>query len=595
VATKNLKSLISLRSLKFITLIQVSIFLFTLKNLGIISHDDADWFLYWNAGTWWEEINIFAKDQGRFFAYIFSPLSMFMSGNLDKYFVFIIKSIFIITFLYFFEKFLFETVGKFLSIFAVLNFTILTSILLEGSILTSYPSIFWVQGTLFFLSTNLVFKFISSGNKNLLYSSIVLYFLSLFIHENISVLFTLTLIFYYFLVKKKVDKLMLPRFKLIFKLLTIVTIFYYVIFLTWRLSHPSIYTGNQLQFKNNFTAFSMLRDYVTQGTLLGSFIRPYAQKFYDPFNEENLLRSYAPTFDISSLSFLSIIQLLFLLTFFVVFYLLIKKNDNLGLEIKFKDGLILGLIWTFIPILPLIYSKKYQEDYSLSGVAHYGYSVVANLGLILLFSLLVLKVIYISQISMKLFVIIALFLLICSNITAKINGSLVTDISSESFRYVVIDRLISEDEFFHQNTSFYIPQFEIQSWQNSRDINHWNQLLELGSSTFTLAKSSSPLFIGQNNNTLILYSSKQQQIEFYSGVLSIANFQRNSENESVIYKMHKNDKYAKDLPPLVGCDVGWKDLRSSNPQLSWKVEYCPFANFDFKLNEIAFINLPNKI
>ncbi len=465
-------------------------FCFRLWNLGITHHDDAIWLLASYQGRW-SVIHDFAVNQGRIWAYVSGAL-MYIALSLDGSIaggLLRVGSFAVFFVLFYFVASIY--LGRRIALMAaVLNLS-LYAMRWEGSIVNTYPAFSWILSSLFLCAVWLGWRFANTSRLFFLYSALATFFVSLFLHEGVSVLFSmlfmLSIFSNHYFVQGTLPFLasMLntetSRRHLVGAAATVVL--YFSLYFIWRSIFNTNYEGNTLSGASILRAFPTLFGLSTSGSLLSDIVHPYAVNFADAVGQDGYSVSY------SVLSYIRAATdgpsaLLSALIVFSVVYLLASSDNPSQRASNFGwfaiGGIVVGILIAFVPILPVALVAKYQRHYAELRVHSYVYTALSHFGVTLGLSSLLLWVGSLTHTGTLKRNIFSTFIAIIVSVLAycgyQMNDAIANDIRIETSRWKVVDQtmeIVSKLE--RPITAIYAPRLFSGSWFSVMDGNYWSQ------------------------------------------------------------------------------------------------------------------------
>lgn len=474
--------------------ISLLLYLFCLRiwNIGITHHDDAVWLLAAIKNDW-KVIYDFATQQGRIWAFVSGSI-IFVLLKLEQSIIGDILKIgtFVIYFLLFYYT-LAKYFGKTLSIIALTLNLGLFAIRWEGSVLTSYPGFTWILGTFFLLSILLGRLYCSHKNNRYLLSSIMCLFISLFIHEGLSVLFSVLFLASVFanhyigysnldLFRNRVTN----TYFRIFCYSSFIILFYFTSYLIWRLHYQSLYTGNTLAPFNPNLFMSVLLNFATSGNLIFDLFHPYSVRFVISDLGQLLTVSYSLSSFTRGLSQASEAIISGTTVFALLFYSLMNLNNTK----KYNNYYIylimasLGAVIAILPIVPVALSLKYQTDFSNLGIYSYCQTVFCHFGISLVLAAFFASFSKFATINNnKIGNVLILMLCVCTGVLSivgfRMNDNIVRDMRLETSRWKVLnDALRLAQKVGIQPKIFYVPRFANGSWFTVLGEVYWHDYIK---------------------------------------------------------------------------------------------------------------------
>lgn len=471
------------------------LFFYRLLDLGITHSDDAGWLLHTLQGNWRDGPEM-AFFQGRIWAFVSGPIvnfAMYLQGSpfADVYRLGCLAVFFVA-----FYAVLSIYVGRPLaSLAATLNLA-LFALRWEGSMVTTYPALFGVLGSLFVGSVWAGWKYAQSGRASLLWISLLGFFVSLFMHEGVTLLFCLlfpvTVVGNHFLTNpetagmRSVAESAIARKHLIGAFAVIGA--YFVIYMGWRWAFPTGYGGNRLDTFSPLRIGSTTLALSTSGTLLSDLVTPYYVRYGDVVMGDGYTVTYRFSSYLKDQMYGPAACLAGMLTACVVF--LLGRNTSFRPSGAFTRRttywfvvLLVGLAIALAPILPVALTQKYQQQFFdldvrshvYTALSHFGWTLVLAALLAGLFSIGAAKGIYRTLLS----TVLALATGVLAYGGYQMNDAIASDMRTETSRWKAVDRASSIVSLGQLNVKkFYAPRLAGGSWFAGLPPEYWSALLQ---------------------------------------------------------------------------------------------------------------------
>ena len=466
------------------------LFCYRIWNLGITHHDDASWFLASQQGNW-SLIHQFAVSQGRIWAYVSGTLiylALYFQGSIAG------EAIRVGSFAAFFVLFYVVAsiyFGRRLALMAALLNLSLFALRWEGSIVSTYPAFAWILSSLFLFSVWLGRHYASNERPYVLYAGLTMFFVSLFLHEGMSILFAglyiLSVFANQYLIKREFPLLVAvlkapeSRQHLIGAVASIVL--YFGLYMVWRLIFPTNYEGNSLGDGSISRVMPTWIGLSTSGSLLADIVKPYTVNFADAVGKDGYQISYhvfsflgSVTEDPSAMvSGLIVFSSVYSITNFVEQAEQGKRTRKLAIWSAVVGGLI-----AFVPILPVALVAKYQRHYFELGVHSYVYTALSHFGITLGIAGLFLWAVSAIPRSTSFRNVIAGIIGIAIALLAvcgyKMNNAIANDIRGETTRWKVVDQTLEIVGHLKPPINIiYAPRLFSGTWFTVLDANYWAQ------------------------------------------------------------------------------------------------------------------------
>ncbi|CAN7181748.1 hypothetical protein [Bosea sp. LjRoot237] len=276
----------------------------------------------------------------------------------------------------------------------VLGLFVLT---LDGGVLTTYPLLVWPSATAFCGAVLLGRRFIAGGHVGSLAGAGILLFASLFNNEGMTLLFCCV----FGLTICANDRQVLggaasrwgpfrhARSVALVAALLGVSALYLTASWTWSLLNRSNYDGHVLGafWPSQFGA--VLLSFASASTILSWFFRPYEVMFSDPIGGFGARISYSLTDALTGIGTAPLAVVVGIIAASLFFWsaMTIHSATRAPKSSASKHGpywaMALGLAITFIHILPVAITAKYQSWHFQQGILAYPTSLIAHFGLCL--------------------------------------------------------------------------------------------------------------------------------------------------------------------------------------------------------------------
>lgn len=483
-------------------LIALLVILFCLRvwNLGIVHHDDAVWALRAWQGNF-DVIWQWATSQGRVWALVSGPLLFYalkikgsFGGDILLCVVFII---FFFSFYYLSSLYFGARVAKLAATFNVAFYAMRW----EGSLITTYPAFTWILSTSFLAGVWFSRQYLINGKTANLFLAITLFFLSLFLHEGMTLLFLVLfplaiLANHRILLQRHISVPEILKTATTRKLVAgyiFASLLYVALYVLWRVLYPANYDGLSL---TGFTPFGFIQVWINftfSGSLIYDLFTPYTVGFSDALQNDSIAIEYPLTTYLSKLSLTPVILLYSVLVFFVCYRLLVlsahKANgQNKAVNLLWTAGI--GLVVALTPIFPVALTQKYQgwylehgiRSYNHTAFAHFGVSLFLASAVILAFTALYKK----NTAATGLAFLLILLITVLSAAGFNMNNSIANDMRAETSRWKILNyivRIVKSENW--PEPVIFSPRFRDGSWFTVLDEGYWTQ--------FALARYGVPL------------------------------------------------------------------------------------------------------
>ena len=374
----------------FILAVLLAMFCLRIWDLGIVHSDDAAWALRAWQGRWsiiWE----WATRQGRVWALVSGPLLFValkikgsLAGNLA------IASTFAIFFVLFHWVVAVHFGRRTAILAACLNLG-LYAMRWDGSLITAYPVFMWVLGSLYLVALLALERYLATGKRTVLMTSLSLFLCSLFVHESVTVLFAL--LYPLAAIHRRSDVVLdrgvasdgTLRERLLSALsgwITVVTL-YAIAYMGWRFAFPSAYRGNAVAEFDLMRITRVTLAFALNGSVLHDMFAQYNVLFADAAFGDGMRIGYLfwrfvqhPRLHTGSLAAGALSALL-------VWDSLARLRPSVrpgDARAQQAFAVIVGALIAFVPIIPVAATPKYQQWYEDLGIRAYVYTALSHFG-----------------------------------------------------------------------------------------------------------------------------------------------------------------------------------------------------------------------
>lgn len=403
-------------------------------------HDDILFYMVVKSGTICESIINLAKDQGRFWFFVSSPLAYF-PFIFDSFVAYKIISYISICFSIFALGFLlYWHVGKKFSMLSVLLFLVFAQIDTQHNLLICYVFPLQIAIGILLISIERLLTYYKRGKKNDLLWSAVLLFVAAVLYESF-LLFSILLFIIAVTSNYKEKKLDIKNAFIDLRFHIALMSVYLLVYFLWRAKFPSSYDGVQVKFTSIFDSLRVILTYS-----MGRF--PLIATMANYIIKGNI--------DVS------LLELGFFIKGFVAsvaIIMIIKKAET----IKTKFAICVGFLAILGMLLPVIFhsiTPKYVE-WVKSGSYGYVPSFYSYFFIVTLLSVII--IILYQRIKYKRTLLLLLFVVIFS-------GSLLTDLNNKYYansfeeqfiRYKTFDKAVSSQYFstIINGSDIFIPDY----------------------------------------------------------------------------------------------------------------------------------------
>ena len=450
--------------------------------------DDATWRLRAIQGDW-STVNEWATGQGRVFAYISGILILFGCYMQETIWGPILHLGSFVIFFFAFYRVGALFIGTRLALLAAVLNLATFAVRWEGSVMTTDPIFCWALGTVFLAFVYLSRSYAREGRPRCLPWSLVLLFVSMNIHESLSVLFGLLAmpaVLASYDSRKVMGNVWAPRswepkFARHLVLTAAVVCLYFVIYVGFRIVFPSTYAGNQLGSLHPARFFPVLASLSTTGSVVTELIAPYSINYVDTAIGDNYRIFYKPLYYIRDAGFNAVALLCAALVAFQVYVLVVRRarqaNSTDGTRMgEFRRSLIAGAAIALLPVLPVALVGKYQDHFFELDVQSYPFTPVCQFGWTLIMAAMLLQLNRVRPLTARraavgLFALLFGVLAYCSTMR---NDAVVADIRRETCRWTVLKGLNAIlPRLDRQVAVVYAPRLASGTWFTCVEPSYW--------------------------------------------------------------------------------------------------------------------------
>ena len=474
------------------------VFCYRIWDLAPTLNDDAVWRLAGHQGSW-HIITDWAKMQGRVFAFVSGSLIFLGTSLQDSALGPILH---IGAFAAFFLCF-HGLVGVYFNIrlammTAIVNLS-LVAIRWEGSIVTTYPIFAWLLGVVFIAAVYLGRKFSRENRTLFLWTSHLLLYLSLNIHEGMSLLFSAIAMFA--VIANHFPKLPQIRdFTCIFSNRPFVrqmqgtlgvVVLYFAGYAAWRFAFPTQYDGNKVGSFSPTQVVPVLLSLSTTGSVLTECLVPYRVNFTDAIARDNYGVVYQPLKYLFSTgnNLVAILCGLFALVAYMSLSAdgakseprLAESEEPCGTNAKWLPSVFIGTFIAFLPVLPVAFVGKYQEQFFKLNICSYAFTPICHFGWSLVLASIMCTVTLVNRVSIRVAtnLLFAIVLGVLSYCSSSRNDAAVADIRRETCRWQVMRHIAGILPNIKRPIKMvHAPRLQGGSWFTVVNSDYWSSFME---------------------------------------------------------------------------------------------------------------------
>ncbi|WP_441276815.1 hypothetical protein AB7783_03275 [Tardiphaga sp. 172_B4_N1_3] len=463
--------------------------------MGPMHTDDAVWALHAHQPAG-DPIGDWARSQGRVWAFPIGSLmlgALFWEGTplesilkLGSFAIFFV-SFFAVVSSYWGRRTAGFTGCLFLGLFALRW---------EGSAFTTYPLLVWPSATLCAFAILAGRYYFLSGAKALLALNILFLFAALFNNEGVAVL-VCVLFACSVLGNLAIEKSFL-EFKISdftrgrFRDLTLVSIgvpaVYVLLAVGWMITHPSKYGGHSLAAFDVDKTSSTLLNFALSGSLLYDLIIPYKVVYADALTNTGTAIVYSIYDYVYELAAYPGTILIGAMTVYAAFVTL-RRMPERGLTVwRFIPLILVGGIITFLPILPVAMTEKYQTLCLEYGINSYVMTILSHFGVSMMIAGILMPFAPPRGLGLVIALALAILLGAFATVGSRMNDAIAADMRPEAGRWRVLALALKTIDATRQTSPIiFAPRFRSGTWFTVVPGDYWT--------TYVRAKYKRPVQI----------------------------------------------------------------------------------------------------
>lgn len=464
-------------------------------NLGPTLHDDAAWRLSAGEGNW-GVVSSWAVNQGRIFAWISGSLiyvGLYFQGS-DVGSILHVGAFAIF----------FVAAHMLLRVYANTRVALLAAALnlalfalrWEGSIVTTYPLFSWTLGTVFVTSVYLGWRSSRENKPVLRMASYILLFISLNIHEGVTLLFgflaVLAVVANHFCgaseCRSTRECLKNRAFLRQLSGTSAVVVLYLASYVGWRLYFPSSYEGNQLGSLNPLDFSGVLLSFSFTGSVFSDLLSPYFVNYSDAISQDGMGVVYKPLRYLLSHSRNETALVSGIILLSVVFNLAFTaRNSRVSSEWHLKGMrlaacILIGVAIAILPVLPVALVGKYQDHFMNLNVRSYAFTPFCHFGWAILLATAICCMERINQPILRngLISTVAVCLGLLGYCATLKNDAIAADMRRETCRWMVMDQLSDLlPALATPVKNIHAPRLQSGSWFTVVNGDYWSRFMSI--------------------------------------------------------------------------------------------------------------------
>jgi hypothetical protein len=477
-----------------IALISILLFVFCLRiwNFGIVHVDDAAWALrtfqpeHDVAGDW-------ARTHGRFYAFPYGAIMLHTLAWLGTTYGELLR---VGSFAVFFALFvIFAAVycGRRVALLSSCFFFAFFALRWEESCLTAGPLAPWVLASAAVSGTLLARGYAHGGRPALAIAAALCLFVSLFNNEAMTalycVLFALVIAWNALessptrpSVRAALAEFIRPgRTRTLACACGAAVLAYAAIYVGWRLHYPSQYDGHVLASFDIARIATVAFNFATSNSILHDGFQPYRINFTDLLGASGVVQ-YTPSTFIRTLPWRPA-AVMFGCIVGYHFYrgsaarpaMMMTKVRALAPELF---GLVVGLAFASVSMLPPAATEKYQGWYFSGGAMSFSTAIFAYFGVSLSLAAVVSALLRLVRPRWRplLFAVPTLFVGFTAAVSYRMNDEIAHDMRFESGRWLALAATIESTRAAQMNVSaVWAPRFKAGSWFGELKTAYWSE------------------------------------------------------------------------------------------------------------------------
>jgi hypothetical protein len=380
--------------------------------------------------------------------------------------------------------------------FAACLFLGLFALRWEGSAFITYPLLVWPSATLCAFAILAGRYYFLSGAKVLLAPSILFLFASLFNNEGVTVLFCVlfacgvlgNLAIEKSILAYKIGDFTRGRVRNLVLVSVAVPLLYALLAIGWTVSHPSTYGGHSLAAFDAEKTTSTLANFALSGSLLYDLIVPYKVVYTDALTTTGTAIVYSIYDYALELATYPGTILIGAITAYAAFVTL-RRAPAQGVTVwRFIPLILVGGIITFLPILPVAMTQKYQTWCLEYGINSYIMTVLSHFGVSMMIAGILMPFAPPRGLGMIVALVLAIALGAFATVGSRMNDAIAADMRPEASRWRVLALALKTIDTTRQTSPvIFAPRFRSGTWFTVVPDDYWT--------TYVKAKYKRPVQI----------------------------------------------------------------------------------------------------
>jgi hypothetical protein len=449
--------------------------------MGPMHTDDAVWALHaYQPDT--DPIGEWARNQGRVWAFSIGRLmlnALFWVGTpvesllkLGSFAIFFLSFYAVVSSYW----------GRRTAGFAACLFLGLFALRWEGSAFITYPLLVWPSATLCAFAILAGRYYFLSGAKVLLAISILFLFASLFNNEGVAVLFCVlfacsvlgNLAIEKSILAYKIGDFTRGRVRNLALVSVVIPALYALLAIGWAVSHPSTYGGHSIAAFDAIKTTSTLTNFALSGSLLYDLIIPYKVVYSDALTATGAAIVYSVYDYAYELTTYPGSILIGAITAYAAF-LTLRRTPARGVTVwRFIPLILVGGIITFLPILPVAMTQKYQTWCLEYGINSYIMTVLSHFGVSLMIAGIFMPFAPARGLGMIVALVLAIALGAFATVGSRMNDAIAADMRPEASRWRVLASALKTIDITRQTSPvIFAPRFRSGSWFTVVPADYW--------------------------------------------------------------------------------------------------------------------------
>ncbi|WP_441241149.1 hypothetical protein [Tardiphaga sp. 768_D3_N2_1] len=452
-----------------------------LWGMGPMHTDDAAWALHAHQPAS-DPIGDWARSQGRVWAFPIGNMmlrALFWVGTpLES----ILKLGSFVIFFVSFYGVVSAYWGRRTAGFAACLFLGLLALRWEGSALTAYPLLVWPSATLCAFAILAGRRYYLSASRAALASSALFLFAALFNNEGVVLLFCLLFVFSVvgnLAVEKsianfKVSDFTRGRSRDLVLVSIVVPALYALLAVGWMIAHPSKYNGHSLAPFDAANITTTLLNFSLSGSVLYDLVIPYKVLYADALTGAGTAIVYDIYLYVNELAAYPGTILVGIMTAYAAFITL-RRMPGQGVTVwRFIPLILIGGMITFLPILPVAMTQKYQTWCLEYGINSYVMTILSHFGVSMMLAGILMPFVHLRGLGIVIALLLAIILGAFAAVGSRMNDAVAADMRPEAGRWRILALALKTIDATGQTSPvIFAPRFGSGSWFTVVPPDYW--------------------------------------------------------------------------------------------------------------------------